>query len=324
MEPEALSPTESEGYEGLEEISSQAEDPEPPLAIEDVQQELRRLRDEVDLSTSILKAMIQHGISTELGAIDLESVFQELRAHSPAERQTAADRMLIAIHGYTAHDLWVRISDLRREFREFTTEFWVAAAAGLLASVPAARIRRYLPFSLYLEQEVLLDYDQGLRFESIISRISDALGFRRLITLEAHQGSWFSRWIARSRDFLSQPEVEERLGRLERAAELEILHKRQAQVDQVLAAAVGELLRACETQPNAVLQVGSMLVVKITDQRGVARLGVRTLPPDEAAELERSKDLLLSPADLWKFVASGVTADVESVTREPRAEPSGA
>jgi len=150
---------------------------------------------------------------------------------------------------------------------------------------------RPLALRVYLATESATEQE---RLSGALQEFADALGFEPAAEFPAESGSWYKRWFARSKQALAQPEVLERLKRAERALEMVTLHRHQAAVDKDQAAAASSLLTSLEKVPNAVCQIGSVLVVKITDNAG-PRVFTRTLNQDELIHIERNQHLLKQP-----------------------------
>jgi len=103
---------------------------------------------------------------------------------------------------------------------------------------------------------------------------------------------------------LSQPEVIERLQKIERAIELKAIDKPQADVDEKQASAIAKLINCLDKVPNAAIQAGSVLVVKLTTPKGPV-IQARTLSQEEMVELENNQLLLQDPAKvLGKLTAA--------------------
>ena len=114
------------------------------------------------------------------------------------------------------------------------------------------------------------------------------------------QGSWRQRFWVRSREVAESEPVRERLGKLEQAIELEHLGKRRAEIDKAKAESVAALLGAMKEQENAVVRIGSIIVIKTRGD-----LVVWTISEMEAAALEKNRELLGDPVAALKFLRSG-------------------
>ena len=88
-------------------------------------------------------------------------------------------------------------------------------------------------------------------------------------------------------------ELGERLQKVERGIELHLVHKQQAEIDSMQGDAVAKLLTALEHTPDALVQIGSVLLIKVD---GVP--AVRNLTQVELRYLERNPRPLRSPATI--------------------------
>jgi len=122
-------------------------------------------------------------------------------------------------------------------------------------------------------------------------------------------------WFARSREALSQPEVIERLAKIEQAIELQYVGKPQAEIDNSLATAVAELIQSLRETTAAAIQIGSLLIIKLPNEREGSKILVRHLTADELMVLHKDPELLATPADILRSMrqrlGGGVAAGAE-------------
>ena len=169
--------------------------------------------------------------------------------------------------------------------------------------LPTERVQstRFVPVRAYIDQTP----DGAI--DAISAAITDVLaayGFAVADEFPEIKGSWFKKWFAKSKEALSQPEVIERLEKIERAIELKAIDKPQADVDEKQASAIAKLIKALDKVPNAAVQAGSVLVVKLTTPTGTV-IQARTLSQEEMVELENNQLLLQNPPEvLGKLTAA--------------------
>jgi hypothetical protein len=176
--------------------------------------------------------------------------------------------------------------------------YLIAQTFGLdLASLP---LTRYIPIRVYLSDA---DPVTVARVSDVVEHLADAAGFEVADEFPAEKGSWWKRWFGRTKEALTQPQVIERLEKVERAAELRGLGKPQAEADKLTADAVSTLLKSVEKVPDAAMQVGSVLILKTTPQNGPACVQVRTLSQRQMIWLEKNVDLLKSPDNVLARLA---------------------
>jgi len=106
----------------------------------------------------------------------------------------------------------------------------------------------------------------------------------------------------RTRDALTQEQVQERLQKLEHAAKLKIIDQPQADVTKVNADAAAQMIKALESVRVACVQIGSLLIVKYTPKKGHEEIFIKTLTAQELMIIEKDRSLLKSPEDLVKLL----------------------
>jgi hypothetical protein len=136
-----------------------------------------------------------------------------------------------------------------------------------------------------------------------INKLINASGFEISDDFDAVIGSWYKKWFAKTTEVATQPEVVKRLEKIERALELKGLGQPQAEIDKKQAEATATLLKAVEKVPNTAIQVGSILLVKVSGPNGPV-VQVRTLSHRELIEIENNPNILVSPADVLKTLST--------------------
>lgn len=212
-----------------------------------------------------------------------------------------------------------QIEQLRREINalESKTDALQVDTHSLLAiqalGLPADQVQstRFVPVRAYIDQTP----DGAINALSVaIDDVLAAFGFTVADEFPEIRGSWFKKWFAKTMEALSQPEVIERLEKIERAVELKTVDKPQADVDEKQAGAIAKLITSLNNVPNAAVQAGSVLVIKLTTNNGPI-IQARTLSQDEMLELENNQLLLQNPAE----VLCKLNAACANANRVPRA-----
>ncbi len=88
---------------------------------------------------------------------------------------------------------------------------------------------------------------------------------------------WFSRTKAWFTKAATSREAEDVLEKLRRALELQTLDRPQAEVNSTQATAVAGLVSSLQGTPQALIQIGSLLIVKVNDVPIVVTLSQRQL-----------------------------------------------
>jgi len=173
-----------------------------------------------------------------------------------------------------------------------------------------------LPVRVYLPKE---DRAVERQLLSAIEQLSEALELDVVLDFREVRRSWFKTRIMKFRRFLSTPQVAERLQKLERAIELKGLDIPQSQVDAKQAHAVSEILRALAKTPEALVQIGALVIVKHPSVNGGV-VCVRTLTPDIMDRLESDPSLLSQSVNFLKILEHlPRREELSSPTTEPSA-----
>ena len=176
--------------------------------------------------------------------------------------------------------------------------FLVSGSLGLEQS--AVPLPRFIPVRLYVSHE---DIKVATRIREAVQVLVESAGFAGQELLTSERGSWWYRWIAKSGEVLRQPEVMDRLEKLERAVELNLLHRPQAEADEKQANAAAKLIEALRATPNAVCQIGSVLVVKTTDPVHGERIATKTLTQKQMIAIEQNDLILRDPRAILKVLS---------------------
>jgi hypothetical protein len=208
-----------------------------------------------------------------------------------------------------------RVGSLGDESKSLQVETHSLLAIQALG-LPTERVRatRFVPVRAYIDQT-----PQGAvrAISDAVNDVLEAFGFVIADEFPEIRGSWFQKWFAKSTELLSQPEVHERLEKIERAVEIKAIDKPQADIDDKQAAAIAKLVKCLDKIPNAAIQAGSVLVVKLT-VNGSPVIQARTLTQEEMIELENNQLLLQDPAQ----VLSKLNDACSTAKRIPRTKAS--
>jgi anti-sigma B factor antagonist len=168
-----------------------------------------------------------------------------------------------------------------------------AISAGLVADLPSADLQRqalesgwhWFPARIYTSDEGV-----GRAVEDGLHKIVEAFGMQIVFSFPSQRGSWFREFLLRMKDSTARPTRDEFLGLLQRAIEQQAFDKPQAQIDITQSQAVAILLSALDKTPKGIVQVGSLLVIKVMDT-----VYVRNLTQLELLYWERNPELFRDP-----------------------------
>lgn len=175
------------------------------------------------------------------------------------------------------------------------------------------KLDRFIPVRVYLSDENERDVR---KVSDAIDKLLASFGFEFSDDFPAEKGSWWKKWFAKSKEVATQPEVTDRLEKIERAIELKGLHKPQAEVDKAQAEAIAALTAAVKDIPNVAIQAGSILLVKTTDSNRDPCLQVRTLSTKELIFLENNQHLLCKPATVMQSLSHGAKSPELPIVEE--------
>jgi hypothetical protein len=189
------------------------------------------------------------------------------------------------------------IRDLRAELdiRSRNAEAQSAAVVELLSSTTTdlasadTPVRILIPVSVFIDTQ---DPDTVDNVQAAVHQILEESSFESVYETPEVWGSWFKRLFARSKEVLTSQQAKDNLSRVERALEMQALHVPQSYIDAAQSDGVAKLISSLYNTPNALIQIGSVLLIKV-DGTPV----VRNLTQVELSYLERNRHLYKSPKD---------------------------
>lgn len=165
--------------------------------------------------------------------------------------------------------------------------------------------------SVFLENTA--DADE---IEAAVRAAADQLGLDIIADSSPLFGSWFKRLLARGKEEFTEDRVHGAIEGALRAVELEQVEKRQAQVNATNIDAVAGLIDKLNNTPAAVVQIGSLILIKTSET-----LVVRELTQAEQATLRDNPILLTNPdaaaAVLMPTHRAGAAVAVEQAPEVP-------
>lgn len=149
----------------------------------------------------------------------------------------------------------------------------------------AMTLHRSLPVRIYLGRN-----EAAERVEAALREVMQAFDMHVAKALPPIQGSWYRGIVARTGRGHTSAEMTELLAKVERALEMPVLHRPQADIDAAQGDAVAKLITSLDATPTAIIQMGSVLLVKVD---GV--LMVRNLTQTELSHLEGNPGIFTDP-----------------------------
>lgn len=259
-----------------------------------------------------LRLLLRRGRQNERWANLLDRVVE---LESSIEAATETRKLLPQLELRISDDL-NKLNAEHQTLQQESHHWLVLQSLGLdLRDVP---LPRFLQVRVYLAQA---NNDTTTAVSAAVQEALSAFDFTIADDFPARQGSWFKSWFVKSKDVLTLPQVQERLQKLERAAEIQGLLKPQSEVDKTQAQAVAILLKALPANSDAAFQVGSLLIVHIANDGGHGCTQVRTLTQRELILLEKHQDMLAHPRDLMRQLSDAAKGDGDVTAMSASAHP---
>ncbi|NRQ31221.1 hypothetical protein HII36_05140 [Nonomuraea sp. NN258] len=152
--------------------------------------------------------------------------------------------------------------------------------------------------------------------EDAVRAAAEQLGLDIVADSPPILGSWFKRMLARGRAEFTEERIRATIEGAVRAVELEQVEKRQAQVNATNIGAVAELIEKLNDTPAAVVQIGSLILIKEPET-----LVVRELTPLEQATLRDNPILLKNAQAAAAVLNSGQRGSTNVTIEQPPAAP---
>lgn len=201
--------------------------------------------------------------------------------------------------GDIAHD----VADIKRRLSRVSADLydltWILEAGG---DVQVAKLRRAVPVRIYVGESP--SYEVRRRLPQALDELLRSLGFEQVDELPEELGSWWKRFVFKSKSALTHEEVLKRLKKGEEALEATYLDKPQAEANNQQAQGAASVIAALKDVDNACVQVGSLLVVKATDGNGKCVVAARTLTRDELKHFEQNQGILKEPQQVLELLQS--------------------
>ncbi len=160
------------------------------------------------------------------------------------------------------------------------------------------RINRTLKCSIYLGDGNL---DVAKNVESAVDYLLEVIGFGLMIRGSPRYGSWYRDLFFRSKEILSNQDVQKRLKKAERAAELQFYGRTQSDIDLKTAEAVTKLKASIKDEDSAVILIGNLFIAKYKQGNGHSSITL-TLSHSQLEAFENHPDPFTDPARLVDYL----------------------
>jgi hypothetical protein len=179
------------------------------------------------------------------------------------------------------------ISEDARNIRQEVHENFVIDTMGIDHATVAQK--RYAPVRVYISED---NPELVAIVERAVTEYSEKLGFVSATEYPAEKGSWYKRWIAKSKDALTSEQAQDAFKKGKRALELALVDKKRAEINRDNAQAASDFIKAVENVPDVVAQFGSLLIVKNTNPEGKCMVITRVLCEKEMEFIESNQDIM--------------------------------
>jgi hypothetical protein len=163
-----------------------------------------------------------------------------------------------------------------------------------------------IPVDLYLDTN-----EPTLIFEvyDAVIRYLNKTGFVKAFEFKEQKGSWIKRMIAKSIASLTGAEVIDRLKEGEYIIEVNSVLKPQSEVDKNQSEAMSNIIASLKDINNAAIRIGSLLVVKMTNNEGEVNVQVRSLSIKELHLINKKPELLHKPQQILTALSQEIKAE---------------
>ena len=190
-----------------------------------------------------------------------------------------------------------KIRALADDLQDFS---WLSSAGADIAQVP---MHRYVPVRVFFADPVPKEQTLQALMKAVES-LSESIGFVKTDEFPPESGSWWKRVVLKTKELLTHKDVRDRLEKAEMAVQAAYLDKPQAEANQHQAQAASCLISSLASTPHACVQVGSLLVVKATDEKGSSAVFAATLSPSDLKNLEQNRSILRQPQEVLNWLQS--------------------
>jgi hypothetical protein len=201
-----------------------------------------------------------------------------------------------------------RISDLESQYQTENIKL-KEILYNLIISFNQKEKIQFIPVDIFLDtndsQEIFSVYES-------IQRYLEVIGFENAFDFKSVTGSWYKKMVAKSKKLMTDEEVLSRLKEVEYGVEVNTILQKQSEIDKNQSEALLNILKSVENIPNAAIRIGSLIVVKLTDERTrTTNVQVRSLSILEMHTLNKNPELLKNPHEILNALANAISKNKE-------------
>lgn len=243
----------------------------------------------------------------------------EGKAKSTPKRVTASPKLgLKTFRSVAQRDRWpwsrgsqkVHAEERVKVAQAETTDWVEALAKG--KNTDDLELVRHTPVRIYLADG---SFRSVGRVTNAVEQLVQALDARVTREGKPVKGSWFQDLVIRFKSPKTKKAMEETSERLKHAFEAHAYYKVQSEIDGAQAQAVAQLVTALRGEKSAAIQVGSLLVIKTTDEQG-EHINAKSLSYDEMMFIQRNQAILKDPSRTIDLLAAAPPTAAEEARQD--------
>lgn len=170
-----------------------------------------------------------------------------------------------------------------------------------------------IPIFIYLDTDNYLDSENYCeKIKNILATIDSDIFFK----YKPVEGSWLLRLIARTRRVATSENVTNGLKIIGHGLETYAINKTQSEIDKNQAEAVKAILDGCANIPRLVTLIGSLLIVKTTNEQNESVVIARTLTLNEQIYLKANPIVMQNPSTIMMELEKN-SLDLKRRSAEP-------
>lgn len=223
---------------------------------------------------------------TQVKLNKIDESIESLRSHLSALSYEQRD---------TLHEISKQVSRLSKIIDNLSTETHERLIPSTLDIDPQEYpLHRYIPIAIYLSE---YNIEKVQYFILSLKEFLDHFEFKISDEYPPRIGSFWQKLTGKTKEAITSETMKDTLDSAKHALELATIEKAQSEINKNHADAAKNLLDSLKDFDNAAVQVGSILIVKNTNN-GIPNVAMKTLSKDEIILLAKNQKLLGKPSQI--------------------------
>lgn len=243
------------------------------------------------INIGVSSGMVRKKIQKSIISAKAQVTQNHLETHEPLKPLKSLNSCRIPTHSFKSD---ATILDLKEELQKLKADFhmlqWYLSIG---VNYNDIKSEKFIPVKIYIPDPV----PHATKLEGLVNSITkflNAFDFDISDEYDAINGSWYKKFLFKTREVLEDKKVKDKLDKAEKALELAYLDKPQAEANKVQAEAAACLIANLKDIDVCCAQLGSLLVIK-NIVNGKSCMICRTLNQKELKFLEENQNLLSQP-----------------------------